>query len=127
MEEATILFDKKLCGAVEDIVVCGVPFFGDLLWRLASLPIKVGELGLYSAVDAASYAFVASRAQSRVLQDHILRDSIVCTIDSDFSSALDGLQETIPSFDLSNFTRKDIVPLKPNMFFLIFLGVHECG
>jgi hypothetical protein len=56
MEEATILFDKKLCGAVEDIVVCGVPFFGDLLWRLASLPIKVGELGLYSAVDASSYA-----------------------------------------------------------------------
>ncbi|KAK2430034.1 hypothetical protein QL285_028413 [Trifolium repens] len=73
---------------------------------------KVGELGLYSAVDAASYAFVASRAQSWVLQDHILRDSRVCAIDSDVSSALNGLQETIPSFDLSNFTRKDIVPLK---------------
>ena len=50
--------------------------------------------------------------QSWVLQDHILRDSGVRGVDSDFSSALDDFHETIPSFDLSNFTRKDIVPLK---------------
>jgi hypothetical protein len=112
MEEATILFDKELRAAVEDIVVGGGPFFGDLQWRVASLPIKVGGLGLYSAVEAASYVYVASRAQSWVLQDHILRDSGVCGMDSDFDSALDGLHETIPSFDLSNFTRKDTVPLK---------------
>jgi hypothetical protein len=112
MEEAAILFDKELRAAVEDIVVGGGPFFGDLQWRVASLPIKVGGLGLYSAVEAASYAYVASRAQSWVLQDHILRDSGVCGMDSDFDSALDGLHETIPSFDLSNFTRKDTVPLK---------------
>jgi hypothetical protein len=61
MEEAANLFDKELCGIVEDIVVCGGPFFGDLQWRLASLPIKVGGLGLYSALEAASYVFVASR------------------------------------------------------------------
>jgi len=30
MEEATMLFDKELCEAVEDIVVDGGPFFGDL-------------------------------------------------------------------------------------------------
>ncbi|MCI50682.1 hypothetical protein A2U01_0071926, partial [Trifolium medium] len=64
MEDAAILFDKGLRGAVEDIVVDGGPFFGDLQWRLASLPIKVGGLRLYSAVEAVSYAFVASRAQS---------------------------------------------------------------
>jgi hypothetical protein len=58
MKETTILFGKELCGAVEDIVVCGGPFFGDLQWRLASLHIKVGGLGLYSAVEPASYAFV---------------------------------------------------------------------
>ncbi|MCI75011.1 hypothetical protein A2U01_0096277, partial [Trifolium medium] len=29
-------------GAVEDIVVGGGPFFRDLQWRVASLPIKVG-------------------------------------------------------------------------------------
>jgi hypothetical protein len=47
-----------------------------------------------------------------MLQNQLLRDSRVCGVDSDFVSALDGLHETIPSFDLSNFTRKDIVPLK---------------
>jgi hypothetical protein len=33
-------------------------------------------------------------------------------MDSDFDSALDGLHETVPSFDLSNFPRKDTIPLK---------------
>jgi hypothetical protein len=47
-----------------------------------------------------------------MLQDHILRDSGVCGMDSDFDSALDGLHETIPNFDLSCFIRKDNVPLK---------------
>jgi hypothetical protein len=30
MEYAVIVLDKGLCGAVEDIVVDGGPFFGDL-------------------------------------------------------------------------------------------------
>jgi hypothetical protein len=47
-----------------------------------------------------------------VLHDHILRDSGLCGMDSDFDSALDGLHETVPSFVLSNFPRKDTVPLK---------------
>jgi hypothetical protein len=42
--------------------------------------------------------------------------SVVCGMDSDFDSALDDLHETILSFYLSNLIRKDIVPLKPNMF-----------
>jgi hypothetical protein len=75
MEDAAILFNKGLHGTVEDIVFGGGPFFGDLQWRIASLPIKVGGLGLDSAVEATSYAFVAFRVQSWVLQDHILRDS----------------------------------------------------
>jgi len=36
-----MLFDKELRGVVEDIVVDGSPLFGDLHWRLASLPIRV--------------------------------------------------------------------------------------
>ncbi|MCI95086.1 hypothetical protein A2U01_0116384, partial [Trifolium medium] len=40
MEDTTILFDKGLRSAVEDIVVGGGHFFGDLQWGLASLPIK---------------------------------------------------------------------------------------
>ncbi|KAL8222810.1 hypothetical protein R6Q57_020209 [Mikania cordata] len=34
--EAVSIFDKGLQGAIEDIVVCGGPFFGDFQWRLAS-------------------------------------------------------------------------------------------
>ena len=87
-------------------------FFGDLQRRLASLPIRFGGLGLYSALEASSYAFVASRAQSWVLQDHILRGSGLCDMDSDFDNALDGLRGTIPDFDVSSFTNKDTVPPK---------------
>ncbi|MCI10010.1 hypothetical protein A2U01_0031101, partial [Trifolium medium] len=97
MKVAAVLFDKELRAAVEDIVVTGGPFFGDLQWRIASLPIKFGGLGLYSAVEAASYAFVASRDQSWVLQDHILRDNRVYDMDSDFDIALDGLRAMIPT------------------------------
>ncbi|RHN80822.1 hypothetical protein MtrunA17_Chr1g0192391 [Medicago truncatula] len=64
MKEATMMFDKELRGAVEDIVVGGCHFFRDLQWRLASLPIRFGELGLYSAVEDSSNAFVAYKAQS---------------------------------------------------------------
>jgi hypothetical protein len=112
MEEATVLFDKELRAAIENIVVGGGPFFGDLQWRLASLPIKFGGLGLYSAVEATSYAFVASRAQSWILQDHILRNSGVGGMDLDFENTLDGLRNTVPTFDFSNFVSKDTLPPK---------------
>ena len=45
-EESAMLFDKELREAVEDIVVGGGPFFGDLQWRLDSLPIRVRFGGL---------------------------------------------------------------------------------
>ncbi|MCI71556.1 hypothetical protein A2U01_0092819, partial [Trifolium medium] len=45
MEETTVLFDKELRAAVENIVVGGGPFFGDLQCRIAFLPIKFGGLG----------------------------------------------------------------------------------
>jgi hypothetical protein len=98
--------------AVENIVVGGGMFFGDLQWRLASLPIKFGELGLYSSVEATSYALVASKAQSWILQDHIFRNNGVCGMDLDFVNALDDLRDTIPTFKFSNFASKDTVPLK---------------
>ncbi|GJS24862.1 hypothetical protein Tco_0453494 [Tanacetum coccineum] len=93
MEEAALLFDKGLRLSIEDMVVCGGPFSGDIQWRLASLPIRFGGLGLYSATEASSYAFVASRAQPWALQDHILRGSGVCDINSDYVCALASLHE----------------------------------
>ncbi|MFS8000557.1 hypothetical protein Hanom_Chr12g01179831 [Helianthus anomalus] len=40
--EAVSVFDKGLRNTIEDIVVCGGAFFGDLQWRLASLPTRFG-------------------------------------------------------------------------------------
>ncbi|GJW46509.1 hypothetical protein Tco_0078155 [Tanacetum coccineum] len=97
-----------LRGSIENIMVCGGPFFGDLQWSLATLPIRFGGLGLYSAKVVSSYAFVASRAQSWVLQDHILRDSGICGMDVDYASALACLRDTIPSFDFNLRMVKDM-------------------
>ncbi|GJV62960.1 hypothetical protein Tco_1473788 [Tanacetum coccineum] len=47
-----------------------------------------------------------------MLQDHILRDSGICGMDDDYVSALACLRDTIPSFNFSCFTNKDIAPSK---------------
>ncbi|KAI3516022.1 hypothetical protein L1887_14930 [Cichorium endivia] len=111
-QKAALFFDKGLHGSIEDIVVCGGPFFGDFQWRLVSLPIRFGGLGLYSAIEASSYAFVASRAQSWALQDRILHNSGICGMDTDYYSALDRVRDTILDFDCSGFTNKDTAPPK---------------
>ncbi|XP_076887974.1 uncharacterized protein LOC143538262 [Bidens hawaiensis] len=54
VKEAVSVFDKGLRAAIEDIVVCGGLFFWDFQWRLASLPIHFGGLGLYSAEDVST-------------------------------------------------------------------------
>nr|GEU42158.1 RNA-directed DNA polymerase, eukaryota [Tanacetum cinerariifolium] len=77
-------------------------------------PVHIDEVALFfdkAKVDS-FYAFVSSRAQSWVLQDHILRDSGICGMDDDYVSALAYLRVTIPSFDFSCFTNKDTVPSK---------------
>ncbi|GKB89370.1 hypothetical protein Tco_0961642 [Tanacetum coccineum] len=50
---------------------------------------------MYSAKVAYSYAFVASRAQSWVLEDRILHDSGICGMDDDFVSALACLRDKL--------------------------------
>ncbi|KAI3822031.1 hypothetical protein L1987_09612 [Smallanthus sonchifolius] len=110
--EAVSVFDTGLRKTIEDIVVCGGAFFGDLQWRLASLPTRFGGLGICSAGDASSYAFVASRAQSWVLQDHILRECGGGLFDSDYRSALDTLHSSLPDLDIDGFYIKDTAPLK---------------
>ncbi|GKC56996.1 putative reverse transcriptase domain-containing protein [Tanacetum coccineum] len=85
MEEAALFFDKGFRGSIENIVVCGGPFFVDLQWRLASLPIRFGGLGFG-----------------------------ICGMDDDYVSALAlaCLRDTILSFDFSGFTNKDTAPSK---------------
>nr|GEV54958.1 hypothetical protein [Tanacetum cinerariifolium] len=80
---------QSLRGSIENIVVCDGPFFGDLQWRRASLPIRFGGLGFYSAKVVSRYAF-----------------------DDDYFSALACLRDTIPSLDFSGFINKDTAPSK---------------
>nr|GEY23295.1 hypothetical protein [Tanacetum cinerariifolium] len=85
MKEATLFYDTGLRGLIENIVG-----FGFVLAKIVS-----------------TYAFVASRAQSWVPQDHILRDGGICGMDDDYVSTLACLRNTILSFDVSGFTNKD--------------------
>ncbi|KAM0056399.1 hypothetical protein Hdeb2414_s0006g00217861 [Helianthus debilis subsp. tardiflorus] len=113
MVDATSCFDDGLREAIEDIVVGGGPFFGDLQWRLASLPMHLGGLGLLSAQDVEVYAFVASRAQSWELQYHIFRNNGVIGLDPDYQRALERLNVSLPDFDIGGFSNKDTAPSKP--------------
>ncbi|KAJ0560714.1 hypothetical protein HanHA300_Chr06g0214431 [Helianthus annuus] len=113
MEDAVSRFDDGLRMAIEDIVVDGGPFFGDLQWRLASLPMRLGGLGLFSARDVGAYAFVASRARSWELQDHILRNGGVLGLDPDYQQALERLNVSLPDLDIGGFSNKDTAPSKP--------------
>lgn len=116
-------------------MVGGGSFFGDLQWKLASLLIRIGGLGLYSSVEISSYIILASRAQYWMLHDHILKGSGLYGMYSNFDRALDGLNVAIPNFDraldglsvaipnfdLSSFTRNDIVLPKVKILFVNFL------
>lgn len=65
---------------------------------MASIPIRVRGLKLYSEVEDDSYAFVTSRLQYLVLQDHIWRDIGIFGMNYDFEIALDGLNVKILDF-----------------------------
>ncbi|KAM0014048.1 putative exostosin [Helianthus debilis subsp. tardiflorus] len=98
MVDAASWFDDGLREAIEDIVVGGGPFFGDLQWRLASLPMRLGGLGLLSARDVG---------------DHILRNSGVVGLDGDYLQALERLNVSLLDFDIGSFSNKDTAPSKP--------------
>ncbi|XP_026459245.1 uncharacterized protein LOC113359892 [Papaver somniferum] len=110
--EAVDIFDKGLREVIEGIVVCGGPFFGELQWRLSTLPIRYGELGIYTDREAYRYSFLSSRVQTLGLQDHKLRSGEVEFMDDNFNKALMTLQATLPDFDFSIFTSKDTAPTK---------------
>jgi hypothetical protein len=89
----------------------GGPFFGGLQWIMVSLPIKFKGLDLYSTVEAASYAFWLS-GSNLGCYNIILRDSRVWYMDYDIYNASDGLRDTTPNFDFSNYASKDTVSSK---------------
>ncbi|XP_057547326.1 uncharacterized protein LOC130825888 [Amaranthus tricolor] len=59
--DTQVQFDLALCSSLEKIVTASEPGFGDWLWRLATLPIKRGGLGIYSTDYVINYAFLTFR------------------------------------------------------------------
>ena len=64
---ALIRFDTLLRGDISSITNCALD---EVAWVQASLPIRVGGLGIRSVVVLASSAFLASAAATSDLQDN---------------------------------------------------------
>ncbi|GJW26690.1 putative reverse transcriptase domain-containing protein [Tanacetum coccineum] len=75
---ARIVFDKALRASLEKIVTASGPGFGDWQWRLSTLPIYLGGLGILLAGDIIQYAFLASRLRTSNLQANIFIEDIYC-------------------------------------------------
>nr|GEY25462.1 beta-myrcene synthase [Tanacetum cinerariifolium] len=73
------------------------PFIADNLpkiWRLATLLIKLGGLGILSAGDIIQYAFLASRLQTNDMQAKILMKTYIDSHGYPFQRALDVFNTT---------------------------------
>ncbi|KAL8167613.1 hypothetical protein V2J09_009112 [Rumex salicifolius] len=55
--DAQVQFDHALRISLEKLVIASRSGFGDWQWRLATLPIKLGGLGIFSIRDVIRYAF----------------------------------------------------------------------
>jgi len=64
--------DEEVESTLRDIVVAGGPHFGAFQLALASLPVRLGGLGVFLPSDVASYAYAASLLSSMPLQNAIL-------------------------------------------------------
>nr|GEZ97617.1 hypothetical protein [Tanacetum cinerariifolium] len=92
--EAQVQFDQALRDSLEKVVTASGPGFGDWQWRLATLPVKLGGLGILSTGDIIQYAFLASRLQTNDLQAKILMKTGIDSHGFSFQCALDVFNTT---------------------------------
>ncbi|GKB15918.1 putative reverse transcriptase domain-containing protein, partial [Tanacetum coccineum] len=81
--KAQVQFDQALHDSLKKVVTASGLGFGDWQWQLATLPIKLGGLGILSAGDIIQYAFLASCLQMNDLEvgvkfrHNLVRDILV--------------------------------------------------
>jgi hypothetical protein len=124
LSEAQAHFDQALRASLEKIVTSSGPGFGDWQWRLATLPIKLGGLGILSAGDIIQYAFLASRMQTSDLQEKILTKTGIVTHGPSFQHALDKFNATCNT-DFLNATEGASAPQMMKTLAKCYFGVIE--
>lgn len=84
VRQAPSRYDSYLFKYLRSLITLDGPGFGPLQQRLVILPLRDGGLGLYTMEDTAHYCFMASWAQTKNLQDNILRKSPIFGTSSTF-------------------------------------------
>lgn len=90
-------FDWAARAALENILGFGGQGFGDLHWRLAGLPCRLGGLGVLHASDLSQFSFLTSLSKSSRMQDSILSQAGgPVPLVADTAQAVDLLREVLP-------------------------------
>nr|GEW63015.1 hypothetical protein [Tanacetum cinerariifolium] len=87
-------FDQALRDSLEKVVTASGPGFGDWRWWFATLPIKLGGLGILSAGDIIQYVFLASCLKTNDLHAKILMKTGIDSHGYSFQRALDVFNTT---------------------------------
>nr|GEZ43906.1 putative reverse transcriptase domain-containing protein [Tanacetum cinerariifolium] len=109
--EAQVGFDKALCASLEKIVTASGSGFEDWQWRLATLLIHLGGLGILLAGDIIRYAFLASRLHTSNLQANILSKTGIVFHGASFQNALDAFNR-ICNVGILSIATSTSAPLK---------------
>ncbi|XP_026442600.1 uncharacterized protein LOC113342194 [Papaver somniferum] len=88
LQQAMTHFDDHLFHYLRQLITADGAGFGQLQYRIATLPIKYGGLGVYTMHDTSNYCYLASQFQTRAIHDVILKDIPPNSSSSTYQQAL---------------------------------------
>ncbi|XP_026459150.1 uncharacterized protein LOC113359785 [Papaver somniferum] len=105
LQQAMTHFDDHLFQYLRQLITADGAGFGPLQYRIATLPIKDGGLGVYTMQDTSNYCYLDSQFQTRAIQNVILKDTSTTSSSPTYQQALEahiqvcGLTSSSHSFD----------------------------